>query len=193
MVGGGEIDDWKQQIAGLEVERERRRERGTEFAAQLATVELGTPVSEDVFLSLQRDVTARREALEAQEKDSDTARWDAEAAVRDLATQLENTRQELKSLTSRASNLHSEDVALRDAIAAAYARPRDRCRRWNDSPKPGAGRVFVCPRAACRAPPPGARTVRDDRPGRVRGTPSARFACPGRNPDRVGRHHDRAT
>ena len=116
--GGGEIDDWKQQIAGLEVERERRRERGTEFAAQLATVELGTPVSEDVFLSLQRDVTARREALEAQEKDSDTARWDAEAAVRDLATQLENTRQELKSLTSRASNLHSEDVALRDAIAA---------------------------------------------------------------------------
>src|SRR5699024_3848759 len=26
--GGGEIDDWKQQIAGLEVERERRRERG---------------------------------------------------------------------------------------------------------------------------------------------------------------------
>nr|WP_276545984.1 ATP-binding protein [Brachybacterium muris] len=116
--GGGEIDDWKQQIAGLEVERERRRERGTEFAAQLATVELGTPVSEDVFLSLQRDVTARREALEAEEKDSDTARWDAEAAVRDLATQLENTRQELKSLTSRASNLHSEDVALRDAIAA---------------------------------------------------------------------------
>nr|WP_275579193.1 ATP-binding protein [Brachybacterium muris] len=116
--GGGEIDDWKQQIAGLEVERERRRERGTEFAAQLATVELGTPVSEDVFLSLQRDVTARREALEAQEKDSDTARWDAEAAVRDLATKLENTRQELKSLTSRASNLHSEDVALRDAIAA---------------------------------------------------------------------------
>lgn len=116
--GGGEIDDWKQQIAGLEVERERRRERGTEFAAQLATVELGTPVSEDVFLSLQRDVTARREALEAEEKDSDTARWDAEAAVRDLATKLENTRQELKSLTSRASNLHSEDVALRDAIAA---------------------------------------------------------------------------
>ena len=116
--GGGEIDDWKQQIAGLEVERERRRERGTEFAAQLATVEMGTPVSEDVFLSLQRDVTARREALEAQEKDSDTARWDAEAAVRDLATKLENTRQELKSLTSRASNLHSEDVALRDAIAA---------------------------------------------------------------------------
>lgn len=116
--GGGEIDDWKQQIAGLEVERERRRERGSEFAAQLATVELGTPVSEDVFLSLQRDVTARREALEAQEKDSDTARWDAEAAVRDLATKLENTRQELKSLTSRASNLHSEDVALRDAIAA---------------------------------------------------------------------------
>ena len=116
--GGGEIDDWKQQIAGLEVERERRRERGTEFAAQLATVELGTPVSEDVFLSLQRDVTARREALEAEEKDSDTARWDAEASVRDLATKLENTRQELKSLTSRASNLHSEDVALRDAIAA---------------------------------------------------------------------------
>ena len=116
--GGGEIDDWKQQIAGLEVERERRRERGTEFAAQLATVELGTPVSEDVFLSLQRDVTARREQLEAEEKDSDTARWDAEAAVRDLATTLESTRQELKSLTARASNLHSEDVALRDHIAA---------------------------------------------------------------------------
>ena len=116
--GGGEIDDWKQQIAGLEVERERRRERGTEFAAQLATVELGTPVSEDVFLSLQRDVTARREQLEAEEKDSDAARWDAEAAVRDLATTLENTRQELKSLTARASNLHSEDVALRDHIAA---------------------------------------------------------------------------
>lgn len=116
--GGGEIDDWKQQIAGLEVERERRGERGTEFAAQLATVELGTPVSEDVFLSLQREVTARQEQLEAEEKDSDTARWDAEAAVRDLATRLENTRQELKSLTSRASNLHSEDVALRDHIAA---------------------------------------------------------------------------
>src|SRR5690625_6065620 len=38
--GGGEIDDWKQQIAGLEVERERRRERATEFGATLATVEL---------------------------------------------------------------------------------------------------------------------------------------------------------
>lgn len=116
--GGGEIDDWKQQIAGLEVERERRRERATEFGSILATVELPTPADEDMFLALQREVTALRESLEAEEKNSDAARWDAEASVRDLATELETTRQELTSLTSRASNLHSEDVALRDHIAS---------------------------------------------------------------------------
>lgn len=116
--GGGEIDDWKQQIAGLEVERDRRRERGSEFAGQLATLELSTPAGEDMFMALQREVAQRREALEAEEKDSDSQRWEAEATVRELAAQLQRTKEELASLTSRASNLHSEDVALRDAIAA---------------------------------------------------------------------------
>src|SRR5699024_4610810 len=116
--GGGEIDDWKQQIAGLEVERERRRERGTEFAAQLATVELRTPAGEDMFLALQREVAALRASLEDEEKGADAARWEAEARVRELGAELERTREELTSLTSRASNLHSEDVALRDHIAA---------------------------------------------------------------------------
>lgn len=116
--GGGEIDDWKQQIAGLEVERERRRERASEFAAQLATVELPTPVSEDLFLAAQRDVTAMRARLEEQERESEAERWEAEAKVRELATRLQDTRAELASLTGRASNLHSEDVALRDRIAA---------------------------------------------------------------------------
>src|SRR5699024_8847953 len=37
---------------------------------------------------------------------------------RDLGAELARTREELASLTSRASNLHSEDVALRDHIAA---------------------------------------------------------------------------
>ncbi|MGY5765534.1 ATP-binding protein [Brachybacterium sp. DNPG3] len=116
--GGGEIDDWKQQIAGLEVEREKRRERASEFAAQLATVELATPAGEDMFLALQREVATLRETLEAEEQQADGARWEAEATVRELASRLEDTRQELKSLTTRASNLHSEDVALRDRIAA---------------------------------------------------------------------------
>ncbi len=116
--GGGEIDDWKQQIAGLEVERERRKERAAEFAAQLATVELRTPVSEDLFLATQREVAALRSALEEEEKNAETARWDAEAAVRELASALQATRAELDSLTHRASNLHSEDIALRDHIAA---------------------------------------------------------------------------
>ncbi|WP_010532747.1 ATP-binding protein [Brachybacterium squillarum] len=116
--GGGEIDDWKQQVAGLEVERERRRERATEFAAQLATVELGTPAGEDMFLALQRDVTTMRQDLETEETGADAERWEAEAQVRELAGQLQRTREELASLTTRASNLHSEDVALRDAIAA---------------------------------------------------------------------------
>src|SRR5690625_3349459 len=71
-----------------------------------------------MVLALQREVGELRQTLEAEEKDSDAARWDAEASVRDLATQLESTRQELTSLTSRASNLHSEDIALRDHIAA---------------------------------------------------------------------------
>src|SRR5690625_2356520 len=117
--GGGEIDDWRQQIAGLEVERERRRERATEFGATLATVELSTPANEDMFLALQREVTALRETLEAEEKNSDAARWEAEASVRELAGQLETTRQELTSLTSRASNLHSQDIALRGQRARA--------------------------------------------------------------------------
>ena len=116
--GGGEIDDWKQQIAGLEVERERRRERATEFSAQLATVELRTPAGEDMFLALQREVAALRETLETEEKGSDASRWEAEAAVRELEARLARTREELASLTRRASNLHSEDVALRDHIAA---------------------------------------------------------------------------
>lgn len=116
--GGGEIDDWKQQVAGLEVERERRRERATEFAAQLATVELGTPAGEDMFLALQRDVTTMRQDLETEETGADAERWEAEAQVRELAGQLQRTKEELASLTTRASNLHSEDVALRDAIAA---------------------------------------------------------------------------
>lgn len=115
--GGGEIDDWKQQIAGLEVERERRRERATEFSAQLATVELRSPAGEDTFLALQREVQALRASLEEEERGADAARWEAEAAVRELGTQLQRTREELASLSSRASNLHSEDVALRDAIA----------------------------------------------------------------------------
>src|SRR5699024_4920152 len=106
------------QIAGLEVERERRRERGTEFAAQLATVELRTPAGEDMFLALQREVAALRASLEDEEKGADAARWEAEARVRELGAELERTREELTSLTSRASNLHSEDVALRDHIAA---------------------------------------------------------------------------
>jgi len=115
--GGGEIDDWKQQIAGLEVERERRRERAAEFSAQLATVELRSPAGEDTFLALQREVQALRTSLEEEERGADAARWEAEAAVRELGTQLQRTREELASLSSRASNLHSEDIALRDAIA----------------------------------------------------------------------------
>src|SRR5699024_10241969 len=66
----------------------------------------------------RRDVAALRETLEAAEKNSDAARWEAEASVRELAGQLQTTRQELTSLTSRASNLHSQDIALRDHIAA---------------------------------------------------------------------------
>lgn len=116
--GGGEIDDWKQQIAGLEVERERRRERAAEFASQLATVELRTPAGEDMFLGLQREVAQLRESLEEEERGADAARWEAEATVRELGATLQRTREELASLTSRASNLHSEDVALRDHIAA---------------------------------------------------------------------------
>ena len=115
--GGGEIDDWKQQIAGLEVERERRRERAAEFSSQLATVELRSPAGEDTFLALQREVAALRTSLETEEEGTDAARRAAAAAVRALGTQLQRTREELASLSSRASNLHSEDVALRDAIA----------------------------------------------------------------------------
>lgn len=115
--GGGEIDDWKQQIAGLEVERDRRRERATQFASQLATVDLRTPVSEDLFLSVQREVSAMRDRLEEDERTSAQRRWDAEAAVREQTERLRTATAELQSLTGRASNLHSEDVALRDAIA----------------------------------------------------------------------------
>lgn len=115
--GGGEIDDWKQQIAGLEVERDRRKERATEFASQLATVELRTPVSEDLFLATQREVTDLRRALDDEERTSAQRSWDAEAAVREQTETLRSATAELQSLTSRASNLHSEDVALRDAIA----------------------------------------------------------------------------
>ncbi|MDO5662636.1 MAG: ATP-binding protein [Brachybacterium sp.] len=116
--GGGEIDDWKQQIAGLEVERDRRKERATEFATQLATVDLRTPISEDLFLATQRQVTELRRTLETEEKQTEQARWDAEATVRRETERLQQTTEELRSLSSRASNLHSEDVALRDHIAA---------------------------------------------------------------------------
>ncbi|UEJ84143.1 hypothetical protein Bra3105_07505 [Brachybacterium halotolerans subsp. kimchii] len=115
--GGGEIDDWKQQIAGLDVERERRKERAAEFAAQLATVELRTPVSEDLFLATQREVADLRRTLETEEKNADENRWQSEAKVRELQQELQQTVAELNSLTSRASNLHSEDVAVRDMIA----------------------------------------------------------------------------
>lgn len=117
-VGGGEIDDWKQQIAGLEVERGRRKERAAEFASQLATVELPTPISEDLFLATQRDVEQLRRTLEQEERGADQARWDAEAQVRQWKQTLETASAELASLTHRASNLHSQDVALRDHIAA---------------------------------------------------------------------------
>nr|WP_283774669.1 ATP-binding protein [Brachybacterium equifaecis] len=115
--GGGEIDDWKQQIAGLDVERERRKERATEFSAQLATVDLRTPVSEDLFLATQREVASLRSALEEEERSAGEQSWEAEASVRELRETLQRTTAELASLTSRASNLHSEDVAIRDAIA----------------------------------------------------------------------------
>ncbi|MCS6712121.1 hypothetical protein JSY14_08840 [Brachybacterium sp. EF45031] len=115
--GGGEIDDWKKQIAGLEVERDRRSERSTEFAAQLATVGLRTPISEDLFLSTQREVAALRRELEDEEKQAGRTAWEAEAAVRRHEEELAQLRSELASLTGRASNLHSEDVALRDRIA----------------------------------------------------------------------------
>jgi uncharacterized protein YPO0396 len=115
--GGGEIDDWKQQIAGLDVERERRKERSSEFAAQLATVELSTPISEEMFLATQREVANLRETLEKEESRSESARFEAEAGVRELAREVQRLKEELASLTGRASNLHSEDVALRDGIA----------------------------------------------------------------------------
>ena len=115
--GGGEIDDWKQQIAGLEVERNRRKERAAEFAAQLATVELSTPISEDLFLSTQRQVGTLREQLEGEERGAEQARWDVEAQVREWKQKLADASAELASLSHRASNLHSEDIALRDHIA----------------------------------------------------------------------------
>lgn len=116
--GGGEIDDWKQQIAGLDVERERRKERSAEFASQLGTVELRVPISEDMFLSTQREVAELREQLESEEKSSGEERWQAEAEVRELQGTLNRVKDELTSLTSRASNLHSQDVAVRDMIAS---------------------------------------------------------------------------
>ena len=115
--GGGEIDDWKKQIAGLEVERDRRRERAMEFSGQLALLDLGTPSNEETFLSIQRDVQGLRSALEEAEKNEAQTQWEAEAKVREHAHALETTRQELASLTTRASNLHSDDVALRDLLA----------------------------------------------------------------------------
>ncbi|WP_157085780.1 ATP-binding protein [Devriesea agamarum] len=117
--GGGEIDDWKQQIAGLEVERDRRKDRATEFAAQLATLDLRAPLAEDMFLALQREVTALAESLATEEKEAGQRRFEAEAAVRDLSVRLERTKAELASLSSRASNMHSEDIAVRDAVANA--------------------------------------------------------------------------
>ncbi|WP_343217732.1 ATP-binding protein [Helcobacillus sp. ACRRO] len=121
--GGGEIDDWKKQIAGLEVERDRRRSRATEFSSQLATVELGSPSNEETFLSLQRDVARMRDGLTADEKNDHQRQWEAEARVRELAADLEGTKQELASLSSRASNLHSDDIAVRDLLAKRVGVP----------------------------------------------------------------------
>lgn len=115
--GGGEIDNWKKQIAGLEVDRERRRERATEFSGQLALAELRTPSNEETFHAVQREVTALRASLEEAEKNDAQVQWEAEAAVREHTRALESTREELASLTTRASNLHSDDVALRDLLA----------------------------------------------------------------------------
>lgn len=115
--GGGEIDNWKKQIAGLEVERDRRRERATEFSGQLALVDLGTPSNEEAFSAIQRDVAGLRAELEDAEKNESQVQWEAEAKVREHAQALETTRQELASLTKRASNLHSDDVAIRDHLA----------------------------------------------------------------------------
>ncbi|MDO5645878.1 MAG: ATP-binding protein [Dermabacter sp.] len=115
--GGGEIDNWKKQIAGLDVERDRRRERATEFSGQLALVDLRTPSNEDMFQTTQREVARLRAELEEQEKNSSKEQWEAEAAVREHAHEREVAHSELASLTSRASNLHSDDVALRDLIA----------------------------------------------------------------------------
>lgn len=115
--GGGEIDDWKKQIAGLEVERDRRRERATEFSGQLALAGLHTPSNEETFTQTQREVAKLRAALEEDEKNEAQTQWEAEAKVREHAHALETTRQELASLTTRASNLHSDDVALRDLLA----------------------------------------------------------------------------
>ncbi|PIH11587.1 hypothetical protein CTJ10_12530, partial [Staphylococcus epidermidis] len=101
--GGGEIDDWKKQIAGLEVERDRRRERATEFSGQLALADLRTPSNEETFTQTQREVAKVRGALEEDEKNEAQTQWEAEAKVREHAHALETTRQELASLTTRAS------------------------------------------------------------------------------------------
>src|SRR5699024_12557615 len=66
----------------------------------------------------QRGGAARRASLEDEGKGAEAARWEAEARVRELGAELERAREELTSLTSRASNLHCEDVARRDHIAA---------------------------------------------------------------------------
>lgn len=124
--GGGEIDTWKKQIAGLEVERDRRKERATEFSSQLATLSLTSPADEDMFLALQRDVAQLRGELEQAEQGEAQEQWEAEARVREHEKALAETKQELASLSSRASNLHSEDIALRDALAGRIgAAPTD--------------------------------------------------------------------
>lgn len=115
--GGSEIDNWKKQIAGLEVERDRRLERAREFSSQVALVNLSSPSSEETFLALQREVNALKHALEADEKNEAQANWEAQALVREISKELELANAELKSLTARASNLHSDDVALRDLLA----------------------------------------------------------------------------
>ncbi|MGQ4527696.1 ATP-binding protein [Dermabacteraceae bacterium P13136] len=121
--GGGQIDEWKTQIARFESERDRRKERASEYSALLATVELRVPSSEEMFLASQRDAKQLQESLAAADTQARAAAFEAEVKVRQLAEEMQRVKEELDSLTSRASNLPREDISLRDALAEKLGVP----------------------------------------------------------------------
>ena len=117
--GGDRLEQLATEIRRLSDERQRRQQRADDYARQATSLNLTGQPDLDTFSRNLAALATRKEDLDNQSARLDNEQTELAVSMRDQKRQHEELDSELTSLRQRRSNIHSRQVAIRDALSEA--------------------------------------------------------------------------